>query len=99
MPNVNLIGTSILTADQATGARGLRLQPRPTALPSSTTTRTIRSPKPYGFSQTGGFPVTQNNGSQVVAIDNTIAIGSRLNWEQRLGFARMGSYSYLHADA
>ena len=27
---------------------------------------------PYDFSQTGGFPVTQNNGSQVVAIDNTI---------------------------
>ena len=29
--------------------------------------------QPYNFSQTGGFPVTQNNGSQVAAIDNTIA--------------------------
>ena len=41
----------------------------------------------------GGFPVTQANGSQVAAIDNTISIGPRINWEQRLGYVRMGSYS------
>jgi hypothetical protein len=50
--------------------------------------------KPYGLSQTGGFPLTQNNGSQVGALDNTIAIGSRLNWEQRLGYVRMFSNSF-----
>ena len=36
------------------------------------------------------------NGSQVGAIDNTIAIGSRLNWEQRLGYFRQRSYSYYN---
>jgi hypothetical protein len=52
--------------------------------------------KPYAFAQTGGFPVTQENGSQVGALDNTISIGSRLNWEQRVGYARMYSYSYFN---
>ncbi|MGA7242866.1 MAG: TonB-dependent receptor, partial [Terracidiphilus sp.] len=40
-----------------------------------------------------GFPVTQHNGAQVFSIGNTISIGPRLNWEQRLGFVRMGSFS------
>ena len=39
--------------------------------------------------------MTQNNGSQVAAIDNTKSIGSRLNWEQRLGFVREGSYTFF----
>ena len=50
--------------------------------------------KPYGLIAAGGFPLTQENGSQVGAIDNTISIGSRLNWEQRLGYVRMFSNSY-----
>ena len=50
--------------------------------------------KPYGLTVAGGFPVTQQNGSQVGALDNTISIGPRLNWEQRLGFVRMFSNSY-----
>ena len=50
--------------------------------------------KPYGFSQTGGFPVTQVNGAQVVAFDNTITLGPRINWEQRLGWVRERSYDY-----
>ncbi|MGD0733553.1 MAG: carboxypeptidase regulatory-like domain-containing protein [Terracidiphilus sp.] len=49
--------------------------------------------RPYSFSNTGGFPNTQHNGSQVFSLGNTIAIGQRLNWEQRLGFVRMGSFS------
>ena len=50
--------------------------------------------KPYTVSNVAGFPAQQNNGAQVFALDNTITIGSRLNWEQRLGFDRMGSYSH-----
>jgi hypothetical protein len=30
----------------------------------------------------------------VAAIDNTMVLSPRLNWEQRLGFVRMGSYSF-----
>ena len=40
-----------------------------------------------------GSRITQHNGAQVFSLGNTIAIGSRFNWEQRLGFVRMGSFS------
>lgn len=93
VPNVTLLGTSVMTADQATASVDYEV--------SKTDRASVKyyyqnAPvnKPYGYAQTGGFPVTQNNGSQVVAIDNTTTIGSRLNWEQRLGFVRMGSYGY-----
>ena len=94
VPNVVLIGTSVLTSDQAAvsvdydATKNDRVSAKYFFQNAPVT-------KPYGFSQTGGFPVTQNNGSQVAAIDNTIAIGQHLNWEQRLGFVRMGSYSYF----
>ena len=94
VPNVTLLGTSILTADQAAASVDWDV--------SKTDRFSVKYyyqndpvSKPYGFSQTGGFPLTQNNLSQVGAFDNTISIGSRLNWEQRLGFERMGSYSYF----
>ncbi len=92
VPNVTLLGTSLQTADQATAAMDFDLS-KSDRLSMKYFYQTDPVSKPYGFSQTGGFPVNQDNGAQVAAIDNTISIGSRLNWEQRLGFARMGSYS------
>jgi hypothetical protein len=92
VPNVYLIGTSRLNSDQAD-----------TSLDYDATKNDRVSAKyffqnapvtrPYGFSNTAGFPVTAHNGSQVFSLGNTIAIGQRLNWEQRLGFVRMGSFS------
>ncbi|MGA8043587.1 MAG: TonB-dependent receptor, partial [Terracidiphilus sp.] len=49
--------------------------------------------RPFGFSATAGFPVTAYNGSQVFSLGNTISIGQKLDWEQRLGFVRMGTFS------
>jgi hypothetical protein len=92
IPNVNLIGTSRLTSDQATASVDYDLN-KNDRLSVKYFYQDAPVTKPYGYSQTGGFPETQKNGSQVAAIDNTIAIGSRFNWEQRLGFVRMGSYS------
>src|ERR1017187_285298 len=92
VPNVYLLGTSRLNSDQAT-----------VSLDYDATSSDRVSAKyfyqnapvtrPFGFSETGGFPVTAHNGSQVVSIGNTIAIGQRFNWEQRLGFVRMGTFS------
>jgi hypothetical protein len=92
VPNVYLLGTSRLNSDQAT-----------TALDYDVTTNDRLSAKyffqnapvtrPYGYSDTAGFPITQHNGAQVFSLDNTTAIGQRMNWEQRLGFVRMGSFS------
>jgi hypothetical protein len=93
VPNVTLIGTSEMTSDQATAAVDYDLS-KADRFEVKYYYQNDPVTKPYGFAQTGGFPVTQNNGSQVAAIDNTIALGPRLNWEQRLGFVRMGSYSF-----
>jgi hypothetical protein len=93
--NVNLIGTSVLTSDHATISLDYDVT-KDDRLSVKYFYQNAPVTKPYGYSQTGGFPVTQNNGSQVAAIDNTISIGSRLNWEQRLGFVRMGSYSFYN---
>lgn len=91
--NVTLLGTSILTADQATVSVDYDVT-KTDRFSVKYYYQNAPVSKPYGYAQTGGFPVSQNNGSQVAAIDNTISIGSRLNWEQRLGFVRMGSYSF-----
>jgi hypothetical protein len=92
VPNVTLIGTSVMTSDQATASVDYDLNSRD-RISAKYYYQNDPITQPYNFSQTGGFPVTQSNGSQVATVDNTFNIGSRLNWEQRLGFVRMGSYS------
>ncbi|WP_263358104.1 TonB-dependent receptor [Acidicapsa ligni] len=94
VPNVTLIGTSVLTSDQGTGSLTYTVNPKDN-LSVKYYYQSDPVQKPFGYSQTGGFPITQDNGSQVGAIDNTIAFSSRLNWEQRLGFVRMNSYSHF----
>ncbi len=92
-PNVTLIGNSVMTSDQANGDVDWQISSKD-RLSSKYYYQTAPVTLPYNFSQTGGFPVTQLNGSQVAAIDNTIAINPHFNWEQRLGFFRQSSYSY-----
>jgi hypothetical protein len=92
VPNVALQGTSLLTGEQGTASVDYDLKAND-RLSVKYYYQTDPVSKPYGYANTGGFPVTQANGSQVAAIGNTISIGPRLNWEQRLGFVRMGSYS------
>jgi hypothetical protein len=97
VPNVTLIGTSLMTAQQATAAIDYN-ESDTDHLSMKYYYQNDPVKKPYNVSSTGGFPQTQNNGSQVFSIDNTKSLGSKLNWEQRLGFARMGSYSYYTQD-
>jgi|CZKL01.1.fsa_nt_gi hypothetical protein len=97
-PNVSLIGTSVLTANQATVSIDYDLT-KNDRISAKYYYQDAPVTRPYGYSQTAGFPVTQQNGSQVAAIDNTIALGPRVNWEQRLGFVRMGSYSFFQQTA
>jgi len=93
VPNVTLVGTSTLVAEQANAGVDYDVTSKD-RLSVKYYYQTDPVHKPYGFSETGGFPVTQNNGAQVAAIDNTITIGSRINWEQRLGYDRMRSYTF-----
>ena len=92
IPNVTLIGTSVLTGDQGTGSLDYQLSgtDRMSAKYYYQHDPTARL---YGMSQTGGFPQSQDNGSQVGAISNTILVGSKISWVQTLGYARMLSYS------
>jgi hypothetical protein len=93
IPNVTLIGTSVLATDQATASLDYDLNAKD-RLSFKYYYQNDPVNKPYGLSNTGGFPLTQENGSQVGALDNTISIGSRINWEQRLGYVRMFSNSF-----
>ncbi|MFC5864532.1 carboxypeptidase regulatory-like domain-containing protein [Acidicapsa dinghuensis] len=93
VPNVTLVGTSTLITDQATASLDYAVS-KADQLSFKYYYQNDPVHKPYGLAATGGFPLTQENGSQVGAIDNTIVLGSRINWEQRLGFVRMLSYSY-----
>jgi hypothetical protein len=91
-PNVTLFGTSKLLAQQATASIDYDVT-RTDRFSVKYYYQTDPVTKPYTYSQVPGFPSQQANGSQVLALDNTIQIGSRLNWEQRLGYDLMNSYS------
>ena len=92
VPNVTLIGDSTMTSDQANGNVDWQVNSKD-RLSGKYYYQNDPVTLPYDFSQTGGFPVTQKNGSQVGAIDNTININPHFNWEQRLGFFRQSAYS------
>jgi hypothetical protein len=93
VPNVTLQGKSLLAGDQANAALDYNINTRD-RISFKYYYQNDPVQKPFGYSQTAGFPITQNNGSQVGAIDNTIAISPRLNWEQRLGYTRMRAFSH-----
>ena len=92
VPNVFLVGTSRLRSDQATTSLDYDAT-KTDRLSFKYYYQDAPVTRPFGYSSTVGFPVTQHNGAQVFSVGNTISIGQRLNWEQRLGFVRMGSFS------
>jgi hypothetical protein len=92
VPNAYLIGTSRLRSDQATISLDYDIT-KNDRVSAKYFYQNAPVTRPFGFSQTAGFPVTAHNGAQVFSLGNTISIGSKLNWEQRLGFVRMGTFS------
>lgn len=91
-PNVTLIGTDTFKAQQATGSIDYNLSQKD-HLSLKYYYQHDPYSSPYNVSNTGGFPENEDSGSQVAAIGNTITIGSRINWEQRMGFSRIKVYS------
>jgi hypothetical protein len=91
-PNVVLPGTSVLKADQANAALDYVVTPTD-RLSAKYYYQHDPFVGPYAVSHTEGFPTLEDSGSQVVALDNAITIGPRINWEQRLGFFREKVYS------
>ena len=97
IPNVTLVGVSVFTGDQAALSVDYDLK-KNDRLSFKYYYQNDPVTKPFGFSQVAGFPQTEANGSMVGAVDNTISISPRLNWEQRLGYVRERSYSYIRQD-
>ncbi len=97
VPNVTLVGVSTLAGDMANGALDYDVT-KTDRLSFKYYYQNDPLTKPFGYSETGGFPTSSANGAQVGEIDNTISIGSRINWEQRLGYARMRTYSYYNQN-
>ena len=96
-PNVTLLGTTFFKADQATGALDYNATKSDRVSLKYYYQHDPYS-SPYNVSNTGGFPENEDSGSQVAAIGNTISIGPRINWEQRLGFVRVKVYSNFKQD-
>ena len=92
LPNGYLIGTSRLRTDQATLSLDYDAT-KTDRVEAKYFFQNAPVTRPFGYSAVPGFPVTAHNGAQVFSLGNTISIGQRLNWEQRLGFVRMGTFS------
>ncbi len=92
VPNVTLIGTSVLTGDQGTGSLDYELSSIDRLSAKYYYQRDPAS-RLYGMSAVGGFPQSQSNGAQVGSLSNTIVLGSKINWVQTLGYSRSYSYS------
>jgi hypothetical protein len=91
--NVTLAGTSMLVGDQAETALDYDVSQRD-RLSFKYYYQNDPLTRPFGVqSRLLGFPGNTYNGAQVGALDNTISIGSHLNWEQRLGYSRSATYS------
>jgi hypothetical protein len=79
VPNVTLVGTSTLVTEQANASLDYAVN-KADQLSFKYYYQNDPVHKPYGLAATGGFPLTQENGAQVGAIDNTTVLGSRINW-------------------
>lgn len=90
--NVTLLQPTLFTADQATASVDHDIS-RTDRLSLKYYFQHDPSMSPFTISQVTGFPANEDSGSHVAALDNTISLGPKINWEQRLGFVRMKVYS------
>jgi hypothetical protein len=91
-PDVTLVGTSKFSGQQAVAALDYELSPRD-RLSTKYFYQHMPTVSPYAISNMNGFPENEDSGAQVFSLNNSMNIGKRINWEQRLGFSRQKSYS------
>jgi len=91
-PNVVSPGTSQLKADQASASLDYDVT-RTDRLSAKYYYQHDPYQGPHSVSNANGFPTLEDSGSHVGALDNTISIGPRINWEQRVGIFREKVYS------
>jgi hypothetical protein len=91
-PDATLIGTSKFSGEQANAGLDYDVTGSD-RLSAKYFYQHMPTVSPFADSNVSGFPENEDSGAQVFALDNTINIGPRINWEQRLGFSRAKVYS------
>jgi hypothetical protein len=91
-PDVTLIGTSLFKGEQATTSLDYDVNAKD-RLAAKYFYQHMPTVSPYATSNMDGFPENEDTGAQVFSLDNSINLGSHINWEQRLGFSRQKVYS------
>ncbi len=86
------VGTSIFKGDQATASLDYNATNND-HLAAKYFYQHMPTVSPYSSSNYTGFPENEDNGAQTGALSNTINIGSHINWQQLVGFARQKVYS------
>ena len=91
-PDVSQVGTSIFRGDQATASLDYNATSND-HLTAKYYYQHTPATSPFSLSSVLGFPGHEDSGSQVASLNNSIDLGSNLNWEQRIGFSRQKVYS------
>ena len=98
VPNVTLLGKSLLVGDQATVAVDYDVT-KTDRLSFKYYYQNDPETQPFGFAKVGGFPANTYNGAQVGAIDNTISIGSAAELGAASGIRAHGDVQRVQPDA
>jgi Carboxypeptidase regulatory-like domain len=91
-PDVTIQGTSVFKGDQANAALDYNVSAND-RLSAKYFYQHMPSVSPFASSNTEGFPESEDTGAQVAALQNSINIGSRINWSQQIGLSRQKVYS------
>jgi Carboxypeptidase regulatory-like domain len=91
-PDITLIGTSQFSGQQANGSLDYNLTPGD-RMSAKYFYQHMPTVSPFSISNTEGFPENEDSGAQVFSLNNSLNLGQRINWEQRIGFSRQKSYS------
>ncbi len=92
LPDVSQVGTSLFRGDQATASLDYNATDND-HLTAKYYYQHTPAVSPFSLSNVLGFPGHEDSGSQVASLNNSISIGSNINWEQRIGFSRQKVYS------
>jgi hypothetical protein len=92
LPDVNIQSTSVFKGDQANAALDYNLTSKD-RLSAKYFYQHMPTVSPFASSGTVGFPESEDTGAQVASLQNSINIGSRINWVQLLGVSRQKVYS------
>jgi hypothetical protein len=90
--DVTLLAPTLFTGDQATASLDYNLT-KTDRLSLKYYYQHDPASNPFIIAKTEGFPEVEDSGAQVAALDNTVTIGPRVNWEQRVGIMRQKVYS------